>query len=246
MRFLVLAILISTLFSLSAHAQNACVDVFQGSPTLEQVDSETRGLLLQGHSLEDVRPSMGLIRQWKLKIISRRLSSKQNIEGLAGDLHLLLVEPRLTSLDIFRLLKNGDRFVQAWAEREIIRHGLITVLPVPAIVEGAKRKLFDRLPKTISFLKDREISPELLSRVLDHGVAGEIESLKAIYGRQREIDYARALKPYIQLIVYAVAGSLIQRYQDAQEAKRGAELTSELASTEVGFDELIVELKKQK
>lgn len=268
-----IVVLILFLSSVSANAQApVCADLFRPLSALERVDRETRGLLLGGRTVDAVRAEMGLVRRWKLTMISRRLSSRpvalKETSGLASDLHLLLIEPRLKSLDIFRLLRDGDRFVASWAEREILRHGLESVLSTgPANAMGgsgrssthgsslsvsdmrdlivrAKRAVFARLPARPLFLRDRPISPDLLSRVLDHGITGEFAALERAYGHQREVDYARALQPYVRLVVYALAGYVLQVYQQQQEAARGVQFVNDLATTESNLDALIAELKK--
>jgi hypothetical protein len=281
---IVFLILLLSVVSAKAQAP-VCADLFRPLSVLEQVDFETRGLLLGGRTVDAVRAEMGLVRRWKLAMISRRLSSRpvslSASSGLAGDLHLLFIEPRLTSFDIFRLLRDGDRFVASWAEREILRHGLESVLSsgpamvgngrangdraservmgdsgranvtsgnvrgdVRDLITRAKYAVFARLPARPLFLRDRQISPELLSRVLDHGVTGEFAALERAYGHQREVDYARALQPYVRLVVYALAGYVLQVYQQQQEAARGVQFVNDLATTESNLDALIAELKK--
>ncbi len=238
------AFLILILFlPFSAKSQSVCRDIFL--PTLERIDVETRGLLLKGRTIKNVKSELGLVKRWKLSMIESRLRDREPSQ-LAGDLHLLLVSPRWQALDLFGLLKNGDRYVQAWAERAMLQNGIKSVVPdvETSLIKKAQQRVMAKLPERVLFFKDREISRDLLSRVLDHGVRGEMEALRRAYGTQREVDFARALKPYANLVAYALAGYLMQLYFDHTEVVRGEQLIVETSATEAGLDELIAELKK--
>lgn len=253
--------------SVSAQALNRCVDLFSGPPltstqVLERLDEETRGTLLGGRSLDDVRADMGLLRRWKLKILERRLKlgslrANDDFSSVAADLQLIFIEPRLTSLDVFRFLKSGDRLYQAWIKREILRDGLQVLATDPRIEDPVARTIYGRalqklrskLPQRLPFLKDREIPRELLVDVLEFGIESQNEKLRELYGPQKSVDLAKALKPYLNFVGFtllSVGGqSLIDRFHQQRDLQAGQEFVQQMEATKDGLDEVIIELKRR-